>query len=102
MTTSTLYPTQGIYGLQYKKTDRKGQTEYYYVLSTASHQNCPCCGSKHTDIDQTNLFGQVHGLPIGFKKTTICVQVRRIRCQDCGCFARERIDFCPDTPVSDT
>ena len=35
-------------------------------------------------------------------KTVICVEVRRIRCHQCGSFARERIDFCPDTHVSYT
>ena len=102
MTTSTLYHTQGTYGFQYKKTERKGQTEYYHVFGTTCQLNCPCCGSKQTTVHPTNEIRQVRGVPIGLKKTIICVQVRRIRCLDCGSFARERIDFCPDTNVSYT
>ena len=68
MTTSTLYHTQGIYGFQYKKTEREGQREYYYVLPTASHQECSGCGSKHTRICPTNQFRRVHGVPVGLKK----------------------------------
>ena len=68
MTTSTLYHTQGTYGFQYKKTERKGQTEYYYLFPTASHLNCPCCGSNNTSIHQTKQLRQVRGVPIGLKK----------------------------------
>ena len=68
MTTSTLYHTQGIYGFEYQKTERKGQTEYYHVFSTASQLNCPCCGSKQTTVHPTNQIRQVRGVPIGLKK----------------------------------
>lgn len=102
MTISTLYHTQGIYGFEYKKTERKGQTEYYHIFSTASHLNCPCCGSNQTSVHQTNQFRHIHGVPIGLKKTIICVQVMRIRCEDCGSFARQRLDFCPKPNVTYT
>ena len=68
MTTSALYHTQGMYGFQYKKTERKGQKEYYYVFGTASHLKCPCCGSNHTSVHQTNELPQIRGVLIGFKK----------------------------------
>lgn len=68
MTTSTLYHTQGIYGCHYKKTQRKGRIEYYYVCSTAKQVNCSCCGSSKTRIHQTNQFRRIRGLPVGFKK----------------------------------
>ena len=68
MTTSTLYHTQGIRGFQYKKTERKGQTEYYYVISTASQLSCPHCGSRKIRIQSTNEFRRIRALPIGLKK----------------------------------
>ena len=68
MTTSALYHTQGSYGFQYKKTERKGHTEYYYVCGTASHLKCPCCGCDHTSVHQTNQLRQIRGVPIGLKK----------------------------------
>ena len=68
MTTSTLYHTQGTYGFQYQKTERKGQREYYHVFGTACHLNCPRCGSKQTTVHPTNQMRQVRGVPIGLKK----------------------------------
>ena len=68
MTTDTLYHTQGIRGFQYKKTERKGQTEYYYVISSASQLRCPYCGSRKTRIHSTSEFRRIRALPIGLKK----------------------------------
>ena len=51
MTTSTLYHTQGIYGFQYKKTERKGQTEYYYVFPTAlALERAKTTGAKNLSL----------------------------------------------------
>ena len=68
MTTSTLYHTQGIYGFQYKRTQRKGQTEFYHVVGSSRQLKCPCCASKKTKIYTTNQIRQVRGVPIGLKK----------------------------------
>ena len=68
MTTSTLYHTQGIYGFKYKKTERKAQTEYYYIFSTETQLNCPCCASSNTSIHPSNQFRQIRGVPVGLKK----------------------------------
>ena len=55
------------------------------------------------DTDSFNQSGSQDSCPpYRFKKTVICVQVRRIGCQDCGCCARERLDFCPGTNVTYT
>ena len=68
MTTSALYHTQGTVGYQYKKTERKGRTEYYHVSPTASRHRCGCCGSKDTAIHRTNQVRRIHGVPVGLKK----------------------------------
>ena len=68
MTTSTLYHTQGIYGFQYKRTRREGQTEFYYVVGESKHLKCPCCGSKQTKVYSTDQIRQIRGVPIGLKK----------------------------------
>ena len=53
---------------QYKKTERKGKTEYYHVSPRASHQKCCCCGWRDTTVHRTNEVRRIHGLPIGLKK----------------------------------
>ena len=68
MTTSSLYHTQGIRGYQYKKTERSGDTEFYYLHSTLKQLNCPCCESRETSIVQTGRTRDIRGLCIGLKK----------------------------------
>ncbi len=72
MTTSTLYHTQGIRGCHYKKTERKGNTEYYHICSTAKQLNYPCGGSKQTSVHSTNQLRQIRGLPISLKNGYLC------------------------------
>ena len=68
MTTSTLYHTQGVRGFHYKKTERKGRTEFYHIVGAANQLPCPCCGSKNTTVVNTAEQRRVHGVPIGLKK----------------------------------
>jgi hypothetical protein len=53
MTTSIFCHTQGIRGFHYKKIIRKNQTEYYYIISTATDAVCPCCKSKQAQFFET-------------------------------------------------
>ena len=68
MTTSTLYHTQGVRGFHYKKTERKQQTEFYHIIGAAKQLNCPCCGSKNTQVINTREQRHIKALPIGLKK----------------------------------
>ncbi len=68
MTTSSLYHTQGIRGYQYQKTERAGDTETYYIHSTAQQINCPSCRSADTSLVHTGKTRDIRGLNIGFKK----------------------------------
>jgi len=99
MTTSSLYHTQGIRGYNYKSTERSGKTETYYLNSNATHLNCPRCKSKNTSIVATGKTRKIRGLCIGFKKTVMCVAMRRIVCKDCHASIQEPISFCPDSHV---
>lgn len=72
MTTSCLYHTQGIRGFKYQKSERRADTEIYYLHSTASHLACPCCGCKDTCIVKTGKTRDIRGLCIGLKKRS-CV-----------------------------
>ena len=68
MTTSTLYHTQGVRRFHYKKTERKGQTEFYHIVGASERLPCPCCGSKATRVIATNQRRSIRGVPIGLKK----------------------------------
>jgi hypothetical protein len=68
MTTSTIYHTQGVRGFHYKKTERKGQTEFYHIVGAAKQLPCPCCGSKATRVVPTRERREIRALPIGLKK----------------------------------
>ena len=68
MTTSSLYHTQGIRGFKYQKTERSGNTEVYYLHSTASHLPCCHCGCRNTSIVKTGKTRDIRGLFIGLKK----------------------------------
>lgn len=68
MTTSTIYHTQGVLGFHYKKTERKGQTEFYHIVGAAKQLRCPCCGSKATRVVPTREQREIRALPIGLKK----------------------------------
>jgi transposase len=94
MTTSTLYHTQGVHGFKYQKTQRKNKTEYYFVYSTATQVNCPCCKSSNTCIAKTGTTRDIRGVHIGFKKVILRVEIRRIQCSDCGVSAQEPLPFC--------
>jgi hypothetical protein len=68
MTTSTIYHTQGVRGFHYKKTVRRGQTEFYHIIGAAPKVACPCCGSKATQLVPTREERSIRGVPIGLKK----------------------------------
>lgn len=68
MTTSTLYHTQGVRGFHYKKTERKGQTEFYHIVGVSNRLPCPCCGSNATRVVSTCEHRRIRALPIGLKK----------------------------------
>lgn len=68
MTTSTLYHTQGVRGFDYKKTERKGHTEFYHIASSAKQVRCPCCNSEDTEVVPTRERRNIRGVPIGLKK----------------------------------
>lgn len=68
MTTSCLYHTQGIRGYQYKKTERLGKTEIYYVESSARKRACPHCQSTNTRLAQSGKTRDIKGLNVGSKK----------------------------------
>lgn len=94
MTTSCLYHTQGIRGYKYQKTERIGSLEIYHLHSTANHLSCPHCKSAATKLIQTGKSRDIRGLCIGFKKTILRVNTRRILCHDCGASIQEPITFC--------
>lgn len=94
MTTSTLYHTQGIHGFKYQKTQRKNKIEYYFIYSTASQVNCPCCKSSNTRIAKTGATRDIRCLHVGFKQTILRVEIRRVQCLDCGGSAQEPLPFC--------
>jgi transposase len=99
MTISSIYHTQGIRGYKYQKTERRNNTEIYYVASTTTACPCPSCNSRATSIVKTGKTRDIRALNIGFKKTIIRVETRRIICDDCGASIQEPISFCADSYV---
>lgn len=94
MTISSLCHTQGIRGYAYQKTTRRGGTEVYDLHSVAEELACPCCKSLETSIVKTGKTRDIRGLSIGFKRTIMRVEVRRIRCQTCKASTQDPISFC--------
>ena len=102
MTTSTLYHTQGIRGCDYKKDSAQGKYGVLLCLRYCQAVELPMLRLQ-ADSDPSNQ--SVSSDPRAthwFKKTLICVQVRRIRCKHCGSCARERLDFCSGPNVTYT
>jgi len=96
MSTSHFYHTQGIRGFKLKRMERVKGLEIACVISTSDYVLCPKCLSRNVSVVQTNKTRDIRGLSIGLKRMIFRVQIRRIRCHECGSYLQEPINFCPN------
>jgi len=96
MSISHFYHTQGIRGFKLKRMERVNGVEIAHITSTADYVACPKCQSYNVSIVHTKKKRDIRGLSIGLKRMIFRVQIRRIRCHECGSDVQEPITFCPN------
>jgi len=95
MSTSHFYHTQGIRGFKLKRMERIHGIEIACITATSDYVTCRKCQSRNVSIVHTNKTRDIRGLSIGLKRMIFRVQIRRIRCHECGSYTQEPIKFCP-------
>ena len=53
---------------------------------------CPLCGSSNV-VSNGTVLRRFVSVPLGRAKTCLEMNVRRVKCHDCGCVQQEEIDF---------
>jgi transposase len=90
MSTSLMYHTQGIRSFQHRSYAFGGPD--VRELMVCEQFRCPVCQSR--DVTPYRLrTRKVRGLPVGSKGLVFEFDVHRLRCEDCGAFQTEAIDF---------
>ncbi len=95
MSTSHFYHTQGMRGFKLKRMERINGTEIACITSTSDSIVCLKCRSSNISIIYTGKTRDIRGLSIGLRRMVFRVQIRRVRCHECGSYAQEPISFCP-------
>lgn len=92
MSTSHMYHTQGIRNFQFKKESFIGNSVHVHIIRSPNKFRCADCNSSNVLIvkDKTR---KIKGLKSGSKQTYFIVEMHRIKCQDCGCYKHEVLDF---------
>lgn len=92
MSTSLLYPIQGIRGFQFLNFKYKPKTVIAEICKKHNKFKCSNCNSSN--VTATFIKKRlVKGLPIGSSHFYINVQVHRLKCKNCNAFLTEDIDF---------
>lgn len=95
MSTSHMYHTQGTAGFNLKRYKRSPGVEIAIMESSNPHPPCPQCKSLDVTVIRTKRVRDIQALPIGMRQMRLRVNLRRIRCHECGGFAQEPLSFCP-------
>ena len=94
MNSSFLYHAWGLYQHKCLREEYKGNGIILHIESKRSPKRCPKCGHPHLVKNGFRIRDFV-GLPIGGKKVTLRMKVRRYKCKcaDCDYDCQERIPF---------
>ena len=91
MSTSILYHTFGIRGVQHVRTFFEGESIFHCRVHPNA-MKCSVCKSRNVI-----RFGQkqrvFQTLPVGGRKVELVVQIPRLYCRDCGAIKQPRLEF---------
>jgi transposase len=83
MSTSLLYHSQSVRGVQYLRTEYSGGRITYYARVSESRIRCSNCGSWSV-VRSGGVWRTFHLLPTGDRVNLLRLFIPRVKCHDCG------------------